>query len=254
MYPRNNENADNYQDQDHANNNNTAAVVEAAASFQTALELSPSSPDEDEIEDTRNVQGSTMTEPDHMHRTTEDDTGTDEVELMMVKSPATKFREKYEQAVASGNVISLVSPGASGGGGAKKKPPSSLTSTLTALTLHRDHPVRDPADNANKKVGSKQLNTTSNAPSTTTTATTTGGVGTAGISSQKNADDDDAESFWGHPMFQETTKNPVVEKTTNKNNVQSVSRSHPSPFTVASRSVESLACTIPNVVGHRVLS
>ena len=83
------------------------------------------------------------------------------------------------------------------------------------------------------------------------TAGTTGGVGTAGISTPKNADDDDAKSFWGHmnTMLPETTKNPVVENSTNnKNNVQSVSRSHPSPFTAASRSAESPACTIPEVV------
>jgi len=50
-------------------------------------------------------------------------------------------------------------------------------------------------------------------------------------------------------MLPETTKNPVVENSTNnKNNVQSVSRSHPSPFTAASRSAESPACSIPEVV------
>ena len=83
----------------------------------------------DDQEDSKSVdpqrEGSTMTGPGHMHRTTEDGTGTAEVELMMVKSPATKINEQHEQAVAFGNVISLVSPGASGGGGAKKKPPSS---------------------------------------------------------------------------------------------------------------------------------
>ena len=73
----------------------------------------------------------------------------DELEVTMVKSPATKFRETNDLAVASGNVISLESPESSptpppqhegrgqegGGGGSEKKPSSSSTSTSTSAAM-----------------------------------------------------------------------------------------------------------------------